>query len=61
MSGTSMGRGIFSISSKLRRLGESPPCIQRILSSIRADIGKQLKQSVKIFQSLIENLGVKRL
>lgn len=35
------------------RSGDNPPCIQRILSSISAATGRQLKQSVKVFQSLM--------
>lgn len=30
-----------------------PPWQQKIFSSIMADIGRQLKQSVKVFQSLM--------
>ena len=33
-----------------------PPCMHRIFSSTIAAIGKQLKQSVKVFQSLTLNL-----
>jgi len=53
VSGTSVGLIILLIWSKLASSGESPPCIQRILSSIRAATGRQLKQSVKAFQSFI--------
>ena len=40
--------------SMLERLGDRPPCMQMIFSSTTAETGKQLKQSVKVFQSLIE-------
>ena len=33
--------------------GDSPPCMQNIFSSTIAATGKQLKQSVKVFHSLI--------
>lgn len=33
--------------------GDNPPCIHNILSSINAQIGKQLKQSIKYFQIFI--------
>ena len=33
--------------------GLSPPCMHKILSSMIATIGRQLKQSVKVFQSFI--------
>jgi hypothetical protein len=49
-SGTSTGRWISLIRLRLSRSGESPPCMQRILSSMTAATGRQLKQSVKIFQ-----------
>ncbi len=51
-SGTSVGLMIRVIWSKVVRSGEIPPCIQRILSSISAATGRQLKQSPKAFQSL---------
>jgi hypothetical protein len=35
--------------------GDRPPCIQRIFSSINADTGKQLKQSVNVFHSYTES------
>jgi hypothetical protein len=33
--------------------GLSPPCIVKIFSSMMAAIGKQLKQSVNVFHSLM--------
>jgi len=33
--------------------GERPPCMHRIFSSTMAATGKQLKQSVNVFHSLI--------
>lgn len=35
------------------RSGLKPPCIVKIFSSIMAAIGRQLKQSVNVFQSLM--------
>lgn len=35
------------------RSGERPPCIVKIFSSMIAAMGKQLKQSVKVFHSLM--------
>jgi hypothetical protein len=52
-SGTSVGFYIFLICSIDCKSGDNPPCMQRIRSSIRAATGKQLKQSIKVFQSLI--------
>lgn len=52
-SGTSVGFSIFLICSMDWRSGESPPCMHKILSSIKAATGRQLKQSMKVFQSLI--------
>lgn len=52
-SGTSVGFYIFLICSIDWRSGESPPCIQSILSSISAATGRQLKQSMKVFHSLM--------
>lgn len=37
----------------LLRSGERPPCIVKIFSSMMAAMGRQLKQSVKVFHSLI--------
>lgn len=54
-SGTSVGRGRFLIWSKSVRSGDKPPCMHRILSSISAATGKQLKQSVNVFHSLTLN------
>ncbi len=51
-SGTSVGRTILRICSIVLRSGDKPPCIQNIFSSIIAAIGRQLKHSVKVFQSL---------
>ena len=53
VSGTSAGRFILSICWKLLRSGESPPCMQMILSSMMAMTGRVLKQSPKSFQSLM--------
>ena len=41
------------ICSGEERSGESPPCMQRILSSTRAATGMQLKQSTNDFHSLM--------
>ena len=56
MSGTSVGLTKFFIVSTSTRSWERPPCIVRILSSISAATGKQLKQSVNTFQRRIECL-----
>ncbi len=53
MSGTSVGRIILRICSMLLRSGDSPPCMQKIFSSMMAATGKQLKQSVNVFQILM--------
>lgn len=53
VSGTSVGRITRRICSMLCKSGDKPPCIQKIFSSIMAAIGRQLKQSVKVFQSLM--------
>jgi hypothetical protein len=53
VSGTSVGRITRRICSMLCKSGERPPCIQKIFSSIIAAIGRQLKQSVNVFHSLI--------
>lgn len=50
---TSVGLITRRICSIEFRSGLKPPCIVKIFSSIIAAIGKQLKQSVKVFQSLI--------
>ena len=52
-SGTSVGRMIREIWSSRCRSGERPPCMQMIFSSTTADTGRQLKQSVNVFHSLI--------
>lgn len=53
MSGTSVGRMTLRICSMDCRSGERPPCIVKIFSSIMAAMGRQLKQSVNVFQSLM--------
>lgn len=53
VSGTSVGLIIRLICSMPCRSGERPPWQQNIFSSIIAAIGKQLKQSVNVFHSLI--------
>lgn len=35
------------------RSGLNPPCIVKIFSSMMAAMGRQLKQSVKVFHSLM--------
>lgn len=50
---TSVGRMTRRICSIEFRSGLRPPCMVKIFSSIMAAIGKQLKQSVNVFQSLI--------
>ena len=52
-SGTSVGFSIFLICSIDCRSGDSPPCIHKILSSINAATGRQLKQSMKVFHNLM--------
>jgi hypothetical protein len=37
----------------VERSGDKPPCIVKIFSSMMAAIGRQLKQSVKVFHSLM--------
>ena len=44
-SGTSVGLVTYYNWDTVTSSGESPPCIQRILSSIKAAIGIQLKTS----------------
>ncbi len=44
--------GQESVDSILEISLTNPPCIQKILSSTIAAIGKQLKQSVNVFQVL---------
>jgi phosphatidylinositol kinase/protein kinase (PI-3 family) len=53
VSGTSVGRITRRICSMLCKSGDKPPCIQKIFSSIIAAIGRQLKQSVNVFHSLM--------
>ena len=50
---TSVGRITRRICSIEFRSGLKPPCIVKIFSSMIAAIGKQLKQSVNVFHSLI--------
>ena len=53
VSGTSVGLMIRLICSMLWRSGLSPPWQQKIFSSTMAAMGKQLKQSVNVFHSLM--------
>ena len=53
MSGTSVGFSIFLIWSMDSSSGESPPCMQRMRSSMSAATGRQLKQSMNSFHSLM--------
>jgi len=53
VSGTSVGLITRLICSILCRSGDSPPCIVKIFSSMIAAMGRQLKQSVKVFHSLM--------
>lgn len=53
MSGTSVGRITLRICSIDCRSGDRPPCMVNIFSSMMAAMGKQLKQSVKVFHSLM--------
>lgn len=50
---TSVGLITRRICSMEFKSGLKPPCIVKIFSSIMAAIGKQLKQSVNVFQSLM--------
>lgn len=50
---TSVGRITRRICSIELRSGLRPPCIVKIFSSMIAAIGRQLKQSVNVFHSLI--------
>ena len=54
VSGTSVGRMRLRICSMRVSSGLSPPWQQKIFSSMTAAHGRQLKQSVKAFHSLIE-------
>ena len=60
VSGTSVGRITRLICSIDCKSGLNPPCIVKIFSSIIAAIGKQLKQSVNVFHSLILYLRLPR-
>lgn len=62
VSGTSVGRITLRICSIDCRSGLRPPCIVKIFSSMIAAIGRQLKQSVNVFHSLMlyRRLPVKR-
>lgn len=53
VSGTSVGRITLLICSIDCKSGLSPPCIVKIFSSMIAAMGKQLKQSVNVFHSLM--------
>ena len=53
MSGTSVGRMTLLICSIEERSGDNPPCIVNIFSSMMAAMGRQLKQSVKVFHNLM--------
>ena len=53
VSGTSVGLITLRICSIDCRSGLSPPCIVKIFSSMMAAIGRQLKQSVNVFHSLM--------
>ena len=48
-----VGLIILLICSMFCSSGDSPPCIQKIFSSTIAATGRQLKQSVNVFQSLM--------
>jgi hypothetical protein len=49
----SVGRMILFICSMFCSSGDRPPCMQKIFSSTIAATGRQLKQSVKVFHSLM--------
>ena len=53
VSGTSVGRMMRLICSMDCKSGLRPPWQQKIFSSTIAAIGKQLKQSVNVFQSFM--------
>src|SRR5579862_7614241 len=53
VSGTSVGRMTRLICSMEERSGDKPPCMVKIFSSMMAAIGRQLKQSVKVFHNLM--------
>lgn len=50
---TSVGRITRRICSIEFRSGLRPPCMVKIFSSMMAAMGRQLKQSVKVFHSLM--------
>ncbi len=50
---TSVGRMTRRICSIEFRSGLRPPCMVKIFSSIMAAMGRQLKQSVNVFHSLM--------
>lgn len=50
---TSVGRMTRRICSIEFRSGLSPPCMVKIFSSMMAAMGRQLKQSVNVFHSLM--------
>jgi len=50
---TSVGRMTLRICSIEFKSGLRPPCIVKIFSSMMAAIGRQLKQSVNVFHSLM--------
>lgn len=50
---TSVGRITRRICSMELRSGLKPPCMVKIFSSMMAAMGRQLKQSVKVFHSLM--------
>jgi hypothetical protein len=53
VSGTSVGRITRRTWSRELRSGDTPPCMQRIFSSMMAAMGRQLKASVNVFQILM--------
>lgn len=53
VSGTSVGRMTRRICSIDERSGDNPPCMVKIFSSMMAAMGRQLKQSVKVFHNLM--------
>ncbi len=61
VSGTSVGRITRRICSIDCKSGLNPPCIVKIFSSMMAAIGRQLKQSVNVFQSLMLYLRLPKL
>ena len=52
------GRSARRSSDDAQSSGERPPCMQKIFSSMMAAMGKQLKQSVNVFHSLMLYLRV---